>query len=463
MEYGDLMRIKTTNPTTEQILHHYNCLDEQETYKKIEDGQKEFQLWKSTTFRHRQKLMLRLAQILKEKKDELAILMAHEMGKPIAAGVAEIDKCAWVCEHYAEHAEEYLAPRIIQTEMKKATVCQLPLGLVFAIMPWNFPFWQVFRFAAPTIMAGNAALLKHAPISSGTGNRIEELFLEAGFPKHLFQHVIIDNDVAAQVIAHPHVVAVTLTGSERAGMAVASQAGKFLKKSMLELGGADPYVVLEDADLDLAARCIVNSRLNNSGQVCIAAKRIIVLSEVEKELTQKVMFYMEQFKMGDPLDPKTNLGPLARADLRETVQKQVEKSLKQGAKLLLGGIIPNGQGFFYPPTLLTQVMPGMPAFDEEIFGPVIAIISVTSEKDAIAYANQSQYGLGAAVFTRNLEKGEHIATYEIDAGVCFVNALVASDPRLPFGGIKHSGYGRELSKEGILEFVNTKTIAINAT
>lgn len=456
-----LMKIQTINPATEKVIESYECLDESMSHERVTTGDQAFRKWKLTTFTERKKLMLKLAQILKAKKEELAVLMATEMGKPITAGQAEIDKCAWVCEHYAEHAETYLAPRVIQTEMKKAKVCHLPLGVVFAIMPWNFPFWQVFRFAAPTIMAGNAAILKHAPISSGTGNKIEQLFKDAGFPEHLFQHLIVDNEVAAQIIAHPKVVAVTLTGSERAGMAVAAQAGAFLKKAVLELGGSDPYVVLEDADLDLAARCIVNSRLNNSGQVCIAAKRILVLSSIEKELTEKISQQMQLFKMGDPLDVETKLGPLARADLRDTVHKQVEKSLKQGAKLLCGGIIPEGQGFYYPPTLLTNVTPGMPAFDEELFGPVISVISTESEQEAIAYANQSQYGLGAAVFTRDLEKGERIAAYEIDVGVCFVNAMVVSDPRLPFGGIKHSGYGRELSKEGILEFVNTKTVGIS--
>lgn len=455
------MIIQTVNPATEQILQSYDCMNEQEVDKKLSEAHEAYLEWKKTSFSKRKTLMLQLAQLLKTKTDELAHLMAIEMGKPIAAGSAEINKCVWLCEHYAKHAEEYLAPKVIQTEMKKAKVCYLPLGIVFAIMPWNFPFWQVFRFAVPTLMAGNVAVLKHAPISTGTGNKIEELFLEAGFPVHVFQHLIVDNDGAAKVIEHPYVIAVTLTGSGRAGSAVASHAGKFLKKSVLELGGSDPYLVLEDADLDLAARCIVNSRLNNSGQVCIAAKRIIVLKSVEKELTHKIMEQMAAFKMGSPLDSETKLGPLARSDLRENVHNQVEKSLKQGAKLLTGGIIPAGKGFYYPPTLLTQVTPGMSAFDEELFGPVIALITANNEKEGLAYANQSQYGLGAAVFTRDLERGEHIATYEIEAGACFVNAFVASDPRLPFGGIKESGYGRELSKEGILEFVNTKTIAVS--
>ncbi|MBI2786431.1 MAG: NAD-dependent succinate-semialdehyde dehydrogenase, partial [Legionella longbeachae] len=408
------MNIQTINPSTEQILQNYECLNEKQINEKLNQGHEAYLEWKKTSFSQRKTLMIKLAKILKENVDELAQLMSLEMGKPITAGKAEINKCAWLCEYFAEQAEHYLAPKVIQTDMRKAKVCYQPLGMVFAIMPWNFPFWQVFRFAVPALMSGNAAVLKHAPISSGTGNKIEQLFLKAGFPQYVFQHFIVDNAGAAKIIEHPSVIAVTLTGSGRAGSDVASHAGKFLKKTVLELGGNDPYLVLEDADLDLAARCIVNSRLHNSGQVCIAAKRIIVLKSVEKELVQKIIEQIALFKMGDPLNPETNLGPLARSDLRDTLHKQVEKSLKQGAKLLLGGIIPEGQGFYYPPTLLTNVTPGMTAFDEELFGPVIAIIPVNSEKEAIAYANQSQYGLGSAVFTRDLDRGEHIATYEIE-------------------------------------------------
>ncbi|MCL5271977.1 MAG: NAD-dependent succinate-semialdehyde dehydrogenase, partial [Gammaproteobacteria bacterium] len=417
--------------------------------------------WKETSFNLRQELMLQLAQVLELNKTELVRLMSLEMGKPISAGAAEIDKCSLVCKHYAHHAQSYLAPRIVQTEMRSATVCYRPLGIVFGIMPWNFPFWQVFRFAVPTVMAGNVALLKHAPISSGTGNKIEQLFLEAGFPSGVFQHLIVDNEGAANIIAHDHISAVTLTGSERAGRSVAAHAGKFLKKSVLELGGSDPYVILDDADIDLAARCIVASRLNNSGQVCIAAKRVIVVKSVKNELVSKILDQVASYKMGNPLDPDTKLGPLARADLRETLHNQVEKSIKQGAKLLLGGIIPDCKGFYYPPTIITDIKPGMTAFDEELFGPVIAICAADNEEHAISLANTSHYGLGAAVFTRDLQRGEFIATNKIDAGVCFVNSIVASAPGLPFGGIKHSGYGRELSREGILEFVNTKTIAIS--
>ncbi len=455
------MKIQTINPATEQPLQTYTCLDDMMIQEKINQSQNTFSSWKKTSFKVRQNLMLKLSQLMKEKKDELALLMSQEMGKPITAGIAEIEKCAWVCEHFANTAESYLAPRIIKTDMKTSKVCYVPLGIVFAIMPWNFPFWQVFRFSIPNIMAGNAVILKHAPISTGTGNKIEQLFLEAGFPAHLFQHFIVDNDGAAKVIEHPEVVAVTLTGSERAGKIVAAHAGKFLKKTVLELGGNDPYLVLEDADIDLAAKCIVASRLNNTGQVCISAKRIIAVESVVKDLTDKIMNQISLFKMGDPLDPSVNIGPLARKDLRETLDVQVQKTIKQGAKLLCGGIIPSGIGYYYPPTILTHVKPGMTAFEEELFGPVISIITVKDEKDAITCANQGNFGLGAAVFTRDLAKGEHIATHEIDSGVCFVNAFVATDPRIPFGGIKRSGYGRELSQEGILEFVNTKTVAIS--
>lgn len=455
------MIIKTINPATEVVLQEYSTLSEKQMDALIDAGHLTFNIWKKTTFLQRKQAMLKMAGLLRQKKNDFALLIANEMGKPISAGKAEIEKCAWVCEHYAEHAEDYLQPRTIQTEMKKTMVCYQPLGIVFAIMPWNFPFWQVFRFAVPTLMAGNAAILKHAPISTGTGEAIAALFLEAGFPEHLFQHFILDNEMAAKVIAHKKIVAVTLTGSERAGQIIAANAGSHLKKAVLELGGNDPYIILEDADLDLAANCIVTSRLNNSGQVCIAAKRIIAVNSICDQLVKKIKEKMNGYQMGDPLDEKTNLGPMARDDLRKTLHQQVLKSVKLGAKLVIGGEIPSTKGFYYPPTLLLDVRKGMPAFDEELFGPVIAVINAGNEIDAVQLANQSEYGLGSAVFTRDLTRGEHIARYELEAGACFVNALVASDPRVPFGGIKHSGYGRELSKEGILEFVNTKTVAIH--
>jgi succinate-semialdehyde dehydrogenase/glutarate-semialdehyde dehydrogenase len=453
--------INTINPATEELIKSYTILSEQQISSSIAAAHLTFNVWKKTRFSQRKQVMRRLAELLREKKEELACLITTEMGKPITAGRAEIEKCAWVCEHYADHAEEYLKSRVVKTEMKKAMVCYQPLGIVFAIMPWNFPFWQVFRFAAPTIMAGNAAILKHAPISTGSGNKIAELFLEAGFPEHLFQHFILNNDLAAKVIASKKVAAVTLTGSGKAGASVASIAARHLKKAVLELGGSDPYLVLHDADLDQAAMAVITSRLNNAGQVCIAAKRVIAVDVVYDSLLQKIQALMSHYKMGDPLEEQTNLGPMAREDLRTTLHEQVEKSIKAGAKLIEGGELPSRKGFYYPPTLLGNVSKGMPAFDEELFGPVIAMIRAKDEADAIDQANDSSYGLAAAVFTQDINRGEEIAREAIEAGTCFVNAFVASDPRLPFGGIKCSGYGRELSREGILEFVNTKTVAIN--
>jgi len=455
------MLIQTINPATEELLQSYKLLTNEQANTAINAAHTSYLAWRQTAFSQRSQCMLAIAALLREKQDDYALLMAREMGKPITAGKAEIEKCAWVCEHFAENAEAYLAPRSIKTEMEKSLVCYQPLGVVFAIMPWNFPFWQVFRFAAPTLMAGNAAILKHAPISTGTGQAIADLFLAAGFPANLFQHLPIDNAGAAAVIAHDKIVAVTLTGSERAGSTVAANATSHLKKVVLELGGNDPYLILADADLDLAARCVAASRLNNTGQVCIAAKRTIVVQNVLDEFINKIKIQAQTYKMGDPLDIATNFGPMARKDLRATLHQQVMESKQQGAKLILGGDIPDRQGYYYPVTILTDVRPGMPAFDEELFGPVIAIITADNEQHAIELANQSRYGLGAAVFTRDLVRGERIAMHEIECGACFVNAFVASDPRLPFGGIKRSGFGRELSREGIMEFVNTKTVAIS--
>lgn len=461
IEIGENMKIQTINPVTGNVLHHYQLLNKAQVEHQIDNAYERFQSWRKTDVAKRRVFMLNLANCLRTKQDELAILMATEMGKPITAGIAEIQKCAWVCEHYAEHAASYLAPQLIKTDMKKSMICYQPLGIVFAVMPWNFPFWQVFRFAAPNIMAGNIGLLKHAAISTGTGNAIMALFQEAGFPEHVFQHIVIDTDMAAYVIAHERVAGVTLTGSERAGRIVASNAGSHLKKTVLELGGSDPYIVLADADLDLAAKNIVASRLNNSGQTCIAAKRTIVVREVAEQLIVKMIELASQYTMGDPLDPNTQLGPMARADLRDSLHQQVVDSLAAGATLRMGGVIPDKPGYYYPVTVLADAHSGMPAFDDELFGPVFVVITAGDEADAIRLANQTRFGLGAAVFTRDLKRGEYIATHEIEAGTCFVNSMVVSDPRLPFGGIKHSGYGRELSREGFLEFMNIKTVGIH--
>ncbi|WP_419418713.1 NAD-dependent succinate-semialdehyde dehydrogenase [Legionella sp. D16C41] len=454
------MAIQTINPVTEEVLKSYAEHDEAAMNQLIEQGYMAFKEWRRVPFAERRLLMSNLVNLLQAKKEALSKIITQEMGKPIRQSEAEIEKCTWVCQYYAEHAEEFLKPRTVQTEMSKTFVAHEPIGVILAIMPWNFPFWQVFRFAAPTIMAGNAAILKHAPNSIGAGDAIAQLFSEAGFLPHLFQHAILDNETTAKAIAHPKIAALSFTGSEKTGRLVAGLAASNLKKSVLELGGNDPYLILADADIELAAQNILASRLNNCGQVCIAAKRIIVEEAIEDELVAKILELLPNYITGDPANPATKLGPMARKDLRDTLHKQVIESINKGAVLITGGKIPSGKGYYYPPTVLTNVTPGMPAFDEELFGPVIAIIRCKGQEEGIALANNSRYGLAAAVFTSDLEQGEKIAKNDINTGVCFVNAFVASDPRVPFGGVKFSGYGRELSREGILEFVNTKTISI---
>jgi succinate-semialdehyde dehydrogenase/glutarate-semialdehyde dehydrogenase len=380
------------------------------------------------------------------------------MGKPVRDGVAEAEKCAWVCEHYAERTPAYLAPELVPTDASRACVTFQPLGVVLAVMPWNFPFWQVFRFAAPALMAGNAAVLKHASNVPGCALAIEHLVRDAGFPDHLFRTLLIGSELVPQIIEHPFVRAATLTGSGPAGSAVARKAGERLKKTVLELGGSDPYLVLEDADLDLAAAACARARLVNSGQSCIAGKRFIVVERVRRDFERRFVQRMAAARMGDPLRDDTEVGPQARRDLRDALHRQVTQSVAGGARVLLGGQIPAGAGAFYPPTVLSDVRRGMPAFDEEVFGPVAAVIPVKDEAHAIATANDSVFGLGGAVFTRDVARGERIATEQLECGCAFVNDNVRSDPRLPFGGIKESGYGRELSGYGIKEFVNVKTV-----
>ncbi len=454
------MTIKTINPTTEAVITHYETLSTQDIDQLIEETHRDYEHWSKTNFSERSDKMRRAADLLRKNKTRYATLMAQEMGKPITAGEVEVEKCAWVCDYYADHAEELLKPHVVQTELKKSYVAYKPSGIIFAIMPWNFPMWQVFRFAAPNLMAGHGCLLKHAPISTGTALEIEKLFREAGFPKNIFRALIINVEKAPYVIAHPKVIGVTLTGSERAGMSVGNEAGKALKKVVLELGGSDPYLILEDADLEKAAEACVTSRLNNSGQVCIAAKRIIAVDAIYDKFKALVLQKIKSYSLGNPLKAETLLGPLARADLRDNVHEQVQECIKKGAKLECGGEIPTGKGFYYPPTLLTNIKPGMPAFDDEIFGPVVALIRAKDEDEAIRIANQSRFGLGAAVFTQDLVRGEKIAAEKIQAGSVAINTFVKSDPRLPFGGIKHSGYGRELAAEGIRAFMNVKTIAV---
>ncbi|MEX2363768.1 MAG: NAD-dependent succinate-semialdehyde dehydrogenase, partial [Balneolaceae bacterium] len=402
----------------------------------------------------------KIAEGLRSQKEELSRIMAEEMGKPLKQGVSEVEKCAWVCEYYAEKAADFLADEDVETEASKSYVTFKPLGVVLSIMPWNFPLWQLFRFAAPGLMAGNAIILKHSENSTGCALKTEELIHSAGIPKDLFRTILMPSDKLKPVIQHDGIAAVTLTGSTKAGKAVASQAGEKVKKTVLELGGSDAYVILKDADISNAAEACVTSRLINSGQSCIAAKRFIVVEDVYDEFVEKFIELMKAKKVGDPFEGGIDIGPQAREDLRDGLHEQVQESLEKGATLKLGGKIPEGKGAFYPATVLVDVKPGMPAYDDELFGPVAAIIKVKDEDEAIKVANDTKFGLGAAVFTGDQKKGEEIAANKLEAGCCFVNDFVRSDPRLPFGGVKESGYGRELGKYGIREFVNVKTVYV---
>ena len=448
------------NPATNETLQEYMEHGPEELAELLNQADTAFRSWKKTGFRERAGLMTRAAGVLRAHCDEFAILMAGEMGKPVQQGRAEIRKCAWVCDYYAEHAESFLADEIIETEASKSFVTYRPLGVVLAVMPWNFPFWQVFRFAAPALMAGNAGVLKHASNVTGCALAIEQVFREAGFEENLFRTLKIGSARVGEVIGHPSVQAATLTGSGPAGRAVAAQAGQELKKTVLELGGSDPYIILEDADLDTAVPACVDSRLINSGQSCIAAKRFIVTESILPEFETRFVALMKEKRMGDPLEDSTDIGPQARTDLRDELHQQVVDSLNAGAVCLVGGTVPEIDGAYYPATVLANVQPGMPAYDQELFGPVAAIIPARDERHAVEIANDSVFGLGAAVFTRDRERGERIAALELEAGCCFVNDFVKSDPRLPFGGIKQSGYGRELSCFGIREFVNIKSVYI---
>lgn len=452
------MAMVAMNPVDGSVIAEYQETSDEEVHQAIATAQELHMEWKRTPFSHRASLMKKAAGILRKRAREFGELMTREMGKPISGGISEAEKCAWVCEYYAENAEEFLADREVETDAGRSFVTFQPIGVVLAVMPWNFPFWQVFRFAAPNLMAGNAGILKHASNVPGCALAIQEVFEEAGFPPGLFRTLLIPGSRVDRVIEDPLVRAVTLTGSTPAGKAVAKKAGEVLKKTVLELGGSDPYVILEDADVEAAAETCAAARLINSGQSCIAAKRFIVVEAVRDAFEEKFLTAIKALKMGDPMEEDTVVGPQARTDLRDDLHDQVVRSIRAGARCVLGGEIPEGSGAFYPPTVLTDVGPGMPAYDEELFGPVAAVIPVKDEAEALKVANDTVFGLGAAVFTRDLEKGSRIAREELEAGACFVNAFVRSDPRLPFGGVKESGYGRELSPFGIQEFVNIKTV-----
>jgi succinate-semialdehyde dehydrogenase/glutarate-semialdehyde dehydrogenase len=451
------MTFSSVNPATGEEIQAYSEPDLRAVERAIEQAQAAWTAWRATSFEDRARVLRAAAQVLRSRKAELARLMATEMGKPVKQGEGEVEKCAWACEHFAEHAERYLAPDDID---ETSSVVFQPLGVVLAVMPWNFPLWQVFRFAAPALMAGNAGLLKHASNVPGCALAIEDVLRTAGLPDGAFRTLLIGSGRVRDVIEHPLVRAVTLTGSTPAGTSVAALAGGVVKKTVLELGGSDAYVVLEDADLDRAVEICVAARLVNAGQSCIAAKRFVVVEPVLREFTERFVARMRDKRVGDPLDEETEIGPLARRDLRDTLHAQVTTSIEKGARLALGGEISDGPGAFYPPTVLLDVKPGMPAYDEELFGPVAAIVKARDEDDAVRIANDTIYGLGGAVFTRDLERGRRVAS-RLEAGCVCVNAQVVSDPRLPFGGVKQSGYGRELGAYGIREFVNVKTIVVN--
>ncbi len=452
--------MQSINPATGEVVREYPEIGPQEAAAAIEDAHTAHEVWRQVPMGVRAEALFETARILRDRKREWSELMTREMGKPITEARAEVEKCAWVCEYYAENGADFLASEPAATDASKSYVTYRPLGVVLAIMPWNFPFWQVIRFAAPAFMAGNAAVLKHAPNVPGCALAIGEIFEEAGFPQDLLRPVLIHHKHAGEMIDHPLVRGVTLTGSTAAGRAVAAKAGQALKPTVLELGGSDPYVILADADLDVAVKACATARLLNSGQSCIAAKRFIVVEEVRERFEAMIHEAFAERVVGDPMDEATQVGPIARLDLRQQLHGQVERSAAGGARLLMGGEIPPEPGCFYPVTLLTDVERGTPAWSEELFGPVGVIIPAADEEQALAVAEDTAYGLGAAVFTGDVERGEHLARERLQAGSCFVNTFVRSDPRLPFGGIRDSGWGRELGRDGIREWTNVKTVYV---
>ena len=454
------MTTAAVNPATGEPLESHREMPPEEVAGIVDDTHEAFLVWRAKSFDERAQCVRRMGQLLRDRADEWAALMAREMGKPVTDGIAEAKKCAACCDHFASHAAEMLAREDVETEARHSFVTFEPLGVVLAVMPWNFTFWQLFRFAAPAFMAGNAAVLKHASNVPGCALAIEGIVRDAGAPPNLLRTLLIGARQVDAVIEHPRVRAVTLTGSGPAGRAVAAKAGAMLKKTVLELGGSDAYLVLKDADPETAAAICTKARLVNGGQSCIAGKRFIVVDAVRAAFERHFVESMRAARQGDPMDKATQLGPLARHDLRDTLHDQVQRSVANGARCLLGGQPTPGPGAFYPPTVLTDVRKGMAAFDEELFGPVAAVVPAKDEGEAIALANDSAFGLGGGVITRDTARGVHIAARLIEAGCVFVNEAVRSDPRLPFGGVKDSGYGRELSCYGIKEFVNVKTVFV---
>ncbi|NTW68627.1 MAG: NAD-dependent succinate-semialdehyde dehydrogenase [Chlorobiaceae bacterium] len=457
--------ITTVNPSTEEPIAEYSVMTADHIEEVIALAGSDYRSWRKVILPRRGELMKQLAALLRAEKEKHAALITLEMGKPLSQAVAEVQKSALVCDYYAEHAESFLTHELSELDGgAKGVVKFEPIGLVLGIMPWNFPFWQVFRFAVPALMAGNAVLVKHAPNVTGSAIAIEQLFRDAGFPEHLYRAVHTDLEdvdrLSGFMIDHPAVQGVSLTGSTAAGRAVAEKAGRALKRSVLELGGSDPYIVLDDADLNRAVTICAASRLLNSGQSCISAKRFIVHSRVFPEFEHLLLQRISSAVMGDPFDPAVEVGPLARADLRLQLHQQVLRSVAGGARLLCGGELPSGRGFFYPPTLLSGVSKGIATYSEETFGPVATLIEAHDDNEAVYIANDTPYGLGSAVFSQNVDRALALAD-QLDAGSCFINSMVKSDPAMPFGGVKESGYGRELSLYGIREFVNVKSFSVS--
>ena len=449
--------IRSVNPATEEVMATFEPATPAQIEQALHDAERTYRRWRQTTFAERAGLMQQAAAYLRAHRPRLAGLMTAEMGKPIVEAEAEIDKCAWNCQFYAENAEHFLHDEPHPSNARESYVAFTPLGTILAVMPWNFPFWQVIRFAAPALMAGNTAMLKHASNVPQCALALAEVFAASGFPQGAFQSLLMPGSAVTPLIEDRRVAAVTLTGSDEAGSQVAAAAGRMVKKTVMELGGADPFIVLPDADLDAAVTTGIRSRYQNAGQSCIAAKRFIVAEEIFDAFQERFVETAQALRIGDPTDRSTQLGPLARDDLRDSLEQQIRRSTDQGAKILIGGRRQAGRGYYFMPTVLTDVRPEMPVSCEEVFGPVAALLKVHSVEEAIQVANMSPYGLGANLWTTDLMRARRLAR-DIEAGQVFINGMVASDPRLPFGGVKRSGYGRELSAYGIREFVNIQTV-----